>query len=112
MPKKKKKSKSNKKISRKKKSKIKNKSFKKSKLTKRKTKAKKKLPKKRNSKKTKIDNSLQETIFKTRPEWIKNGLANKFQYQNKYNESIKNNVSFWKKEGKRITWIKPYKKIQ
>ena len=37
---------------------------------------------------------------------------NKSQYQNKYNESIKNNNSFWKKEGKRITWIKPYKKIK
>ena len=34
------------------------------------------------------------------------------QYQNKYNESIKNNNTFWKKEGKRITWIKPYKKIK
>ena len=30
-------------------------------------------------------------------------------YQKKYNDSIKNNNEFWKKEGKRITWIKPYK---
>ena len=60
---------------------------------------------------TKDDNNPQETIFKPKPEWIKNGLANKSQYQIKYSESIKNNNSFWKKEGKRITWIKPYKKI-
>ena len=57
-------------------------------------------------------NSDQELILKTRPEWLKNALASKNQYQNKYNESIKNNNEFWKKEGKRISWIKPYKKIK
>ena len=46
------------------------------------------------------------------PEWVKASLANKSQYQKSYNESIKNNNSFWKKEWKRITWIKPYKKIK
>ena len=44
--------------------------------------------------------SPNELIFKTKQEWIKNSLANKAQYQNKYNESIKNNNLFWKKEGK------------
>ena len=43
---------------------------------------------------------------------MKSGLINKSQYQNKYTDSIKNNNAFWKKEGKRITWIKPYKKIK
>ena len=62
--------------------------------------------------KVKNDNSTQETIFKTKPEWIKNSFVNKSQYQAKYSESIKNNNTFWKKEGKRITWIKPYKKIK
>ena len=62
--------------------------------------------------KVKKDNSTQETIFKTKPEWIKNSFVNKSQYQAKYSESIKNNNTFWKKEGKRITWIKPYKKIK
>ena len=38
-------------------------------------------------------------------------LVNKKAYEKKYQDSIKNNDSFWKKEGKRITWIKPYKKI-
>ncbi len=62
--------------------------------------------------KIKKDNSTQENIFKIKPEWIKNSLVNKSQYQAKYSESIKNNNTFWKKEGKRITWIKPYKKIK
>ena len=92
---------------------------------KRRTKVKKKTSKKRKVKKkirkirkkstkkiVKNESSSSELIFKTRPEWIKNSLANKAQYQNKYNESIKNNNAFWKKEGKRITWIKPYKKIK
>ena len=39
-------------------------------------------------------------------------LVNKAKYQKKYSDSIKNNDGFWKKEGKRITWIKPYKKIK
>ncbi len=65
------------------------------------------------SKKKNIDkSSSNDQIIKTKPEWVKRGLANKAQYQKKYSDSIKNNNSFWKKEGKRITWIKPYKKIK
>ena len=105
MPKKKRKSKVKKKTYKKKKVKNKRKSSKKKKVIKNKTKFK---IKEKKSEKT----SSQELIFKTKPEWIKASLANKSQYQNKYNESIKNNNNFWKKEGKRITWIKPYKKIK
>ena len=101
MPKKKKKSKIKKKRSSKKISKKRKKVSKKRKINKKFFKDKKG-----------NDSSSQELIFKTKPEWIKSGLTNKIQYQNKYNESIKNNNSFWKKEGKRITWIKPYKKIK
>ena len=56
--------------------------------------------------------SSNDQVIKTKPEWVKRSLANKAQYQKKYSDSIKNNNSFWKKEGKRITWIKPYKKIK
>ena len=38
----------------------------------------------------KKENSSSELIFKTKPAWLKNSLASKPQYQNKYNESIKN----------------------
>ena len=108
MVKKKKKSKIKKKISGKRKVKNKIKKSKKKKVIKRKKKVKKRTLKE--SKNTK--SSTGELIFKTKQEWIKNSLANKSQYQTKYNESIKNNNAFWKKEGKRITWIKPYKKIK
>jgi len=87
---------------------------------KKKTKVKKKVTKKV-TKKTKVkkkiiskaikDNS-KELIIKTKPQWVKNSLASKSKYQDKYSESIKNNDEFWRKEGKRITWIKPYKKIK
>ena len=56
--------------------------------------------------------SSKELIIKTKPQWVKGSLATKSKYQDKYNKSIKNNDEFWKKEGKRITWIKPYKKIK
>ncbi len=106
MPKKKKKSKTKKRNPKKRRVKVNKKNSKKRKINKRKNSIRKI--------KTKKDqkNSSSELIFKTKQEWIKNSLANKSQYQNKYNESIKNNNAFWKKEGKRITWIKPYKKIK
>ena len=105
MPKKNKRSKVKKRSSKKRGTKIKKKTFKKRKV-------RKKVRKKSTKKIVKNESSSSELIFKTRPEWIKSSLANKAQYQKKYNESIKNNNTFWKKEGKRITWIKPYKKIK
>ncbi|MDB2358503.1 acetate--CoA ligase [Candidatus Pelagibacter bacterium] len=84
-------------------------------------KKKKKTKVKKVTKKTKVkkktiskvakDNS-KELVIKTKPQWIKSSLATKSKYQDKYNKSIKNNDEFWRKEGKRITWIKPYKKIK
>ena len=58
-----------------------------------KKKTKKKVKKKIASKKAK------ETIYKTKKEWISKATVNKSQYTKKYNESIKDNDGFWKKEG-------------
>jgi acetyl-CoA synthetase len=82
----------------------------KKKVTKKVTK-KNKVKKKTASKKTAKQNS-SELIIKTKPQWVKSSLATKSKYQDKYSKSIKNNDEFWRKEGKRITWIKPYKKIK
>ena len=71
----------------------------------------KKIKKKSKSQKQEIK-EVSEVIIKTKPEWIKSSLANKSKYQQKYSQSIKSNDEFWRKEGKRITWIKPYKKIK
>ena len=66
--------------------------------------------KRKNKKRTNLV-SEKEQIIKTKSEWIRQAYVNKKAYEKKYNESIKNNDKFWKKEGKRITWIKPYTKI-
>jgi len=53
-----------------------------------------------------------ELIFKVPKKWSKNAYIDKRQYEKKYKLSIKDNENFWKKEGKRIDWIKPYTKIK
>ena len=108
MPKKKKK----KSKVRKKRSKVRKKTLKK---VKKKSKVRKKNSrkvKKRIKAKKENGNTPPEIVIKTKPEWVKSGLANKSKYQQKYSQSIKSNDEFWRKEGKRITWIKPYKKIK
>ena len=96
----------------KKRRKTKTKSSKKKKTKKKIYTTKKKYSYKKKKEKNFQDSQATELILKTKPEWLKSAFVNKSKYQNKYNESIKNNNSFWKKEGKRITWIKPYKKIK
>jgi acetyl-CoA synthetase len=90
--------------------------IKKKKTTKAKKKVIKKVTKKSKAKKKSISKVIKESskelIIKTKPQWIKSSLATKNKYQDKYSKSIKNNDEFWRKEGKRITWIKPYKKIK
>jgi acetyl-CoA synthetase len=90
--------------------------IKKKKKTKVKKKVAKKVTKKSKAKKKVIGKVIKESskelIIKTKPQWIKSSLATKSKYQDKYSKSIKNNDEFWRKEGKRITWIKPYKKIK
>ncbi len=85
------------------------------KKVKKKNKSKKKVKKNKIKKKVRKivkPKTEKELIYKTKKEWISKALVNKSQYEKKYNESIKDNDGFWKKEGKRIKWIKPYKKIK
>ena len=81
-------------------------------MTKRPKKKRQTTKKKKVRKKFKVEESQKELIIKTRSDWIQKGLVNKKEYEKKYNDSIKNNDAFWKKEGKRITWIKHYTKIK
>jgi len=103
MPKKKRKNK--KKFKKKNLRKRKNKKISKRKVKKSKKKFKKILPKSKSKEPT-------EKIYKTKSDWVKNALVNKSMYEKKYRDSIRNNNDFWAKEGKRITWIKPYTKIK
>ena len=54
----------------------------------------------------------KELIFKVTKKWANNAYVDKNEYEKKYRLSIKDNEGFWKKEGKRIDWIKPYTKIK
>ncbi len=53
-----------------------------------------------------------ELIFKVPKKWSNNAYVDKNAYEKKYKLSLKDNDGFWNKEGKRIDWIKPYKKIK
>ena len=80
---------------------------------------KKKKNSKNKVKKKKIKSSLkkksdneEELVIKVSKHWANKAYVNKNSYQKKYNHSIKKNDDFWRKEGKRISWIKTYKKIK
>ena len=75
-----------------------------------KKKSKKISSKKKNSKQ--IEDSDGNIVFKVPPNWEKQAYVNQSQYTKKYKLSIKDNEGFWAKEGKRISWIKPYTKIK
>ena len=70
------------------------------------------ITKKKNKTKSVSPKKEKELIYKTKKDWISKALVNKSQYEKKYKSSIKDNDGFWKKEGKRINWIKPYTKIK
>ena len=76
-----------------------------------KTRVKKKVKRRKSRKKNKKIES-KDLIFKVSKKLSKSAYVNKTEYEKKYKLSIKDNDGFWKKEGKRIDWIKPYKKIK
>ena len=49
---------------------------------------------------------------KIRENWIQNAKVNKNEYALLYDKSINKNEEFWKEQGKRIDWIKPFSKIK
>jgi len=88
----------------------KNKSRKKLKKTRVKSKVKRRKSRKKLKKNKKVES--KELIFKVSKKWSSKAYVNKTEYEKKYKLSIKDNEGFWEKEGKRIDWIKPYKKIK
>ena len=95
-----------------KKKKNRKKAKKRKKILKKRNKNKKPKLKKRKVKKLKGNNKSVEKIYKVKSEWLKKALVSKNVYEKKYSHSLKDNDGFWRKEGKRITWIKPYTKIK
>ena len=84
---------------------------------KKKTKSRKKSKRIKSRKKSKRikkakKSGTKELIFKVPKKWSNSAYVSKSQYEKKYKLSINDNEAFWKKEGKRINWIKPYTKIK
>ncbi len=81
----------------------------------RRKKSRKKIAKKKKRskkiKKVKISKP-NEPIFKVSKKWARSAYVDKNLYEKKYKLSIKDNEGFWRKEGKRIDWIKSYTKIK
>ena len=84
---------------------------KKKKIKKNKTGSKKILLRRKKSK-VSIEKVKDKNLIKIKSDWQKKALVNKKQYEKKYSHSLKHNEDFWKKEGKRINWIKPYSKVK
>ena len=97
----KRKRKKNKKVKRSKK----RKSIKKKKLIKRSS-------KKYSNKQILLKDEEGSNVIKVSDKWSNQAYVNTSRYKSKYNLSIKENDKFWKKEGKRLNWIKPYTKIK
>ena len=53
-----------------------------------------------------------KTLFPVSAEWAKQAWCNEAQYLKLYQQSIKDPEGFWREQGKRIDWIKPYSKIK
>ena len=78
-----------------------------------KSKSKKRLKKRKKSKSKKIEKKYtKDLIFKVPKKWANNAYVDKNKYEKKYKLSIKDNEGFWRKEGKRIDWIKNYTKVK
>ena len=97
--------------------KLKKKVKKKIKKLKRKVKKLRKKRRKKNKRKLKkvkkiIRSESKELVFKVPKKWSKSAYIDRKQYEKKYKLSIKDNEGFWRKEGKRIDWIKPYNEIR
>ena len=69
------------------------------------------LRRKKKSKKTSSEGE-KDLIIKSTRAWQKMAYVDRRMYEKKYDLSIKKNEEFWRKEGKRISWIKSYTKVK
>ena len=53
-----------------------------------------------------------DDLYKPSDKIVDNAHINKSKYEEMYKESISNPIKFWNEHGKRINWIKNYKKVR
>ncbi|MBU2051300.1 MAG: AMP-binding protein, partial [Gammaproteobacteria bacterium] len=55
---------------------------------------------------------MSDEIFPVPTEWKTRALIDAAKYQSMYEKSLKDPEGFWREEGKRIDWMKPYTKVK
>ena len=73
---------------------------------------KKSEPRRRKKSKKTSSEGEKDLIIKSTRAWQKRAYVDRRMYEKKYDLSIKKNEEFWRKEGKRISWIKSYTKVK
>ena len=69
-------------------------------------------PRRRKKSKKTSSEGKKDLIIKSTRAWQKKAYVDRRMYEKKYDLSIKKNEEFWRKEGKRISWIKSYTKVK
>src|SRR5215813_12790129 len=55
---------------------------------------------------------MSDTLIPVSSEWAKRAYTDDAKYRDLYKASVSDPVAFWREQGKRIHWIKPYTKIK
>ena len=55
---------------------------------------------------------MSDEIFPVPAEWKTRAIVDAEEYRNMYEASVNDPENFWRREGLRIDWIKPYTKIK
>ncbi len=55
---------------------------------------------------------MSDTLFPVPAEWKKRAIVDADSYRNMYEASVNDPENFWRREGLRIDWMKPYTKIK
>lgn len=54
----------------------------------------------------------QQPIYPVPAEYVENALINEEQYFELYKKSVEDNEGFWREQGQRIDWIKPFTEVK
>ncbi len=55
---------------------------------------------------------MSDQLFAVSPEWAKRAYADEAKYKDLYKASITDPSAFWREQGKRLDWLKPYTKVK
>ena len=55
---------------------------------------------------------MSEQVYKVADAWKQHAYINRSRYKAMYHASIEDPESFWREQGERISWIKPYTKVK